>query len=134
LNKSFDINALITPTAYMRLIARVADWNAQGGNLAEGGLDNFNISEGSLSINEITPENSIQIYPNPNDGNFTLLSTEMMKKVSLIDIAGRIIFTQNINGKEFNSSITNELSNGIYHLMIEKENGSIEIEKLIIRK
>ena len=134
LNKSFDINALITPTANMRLIARVADWNTQGGNLAEGGLDNFSISEGLLAINEITQENSIQVYPNPNDGNFTLIASEPMKKVSLIDIAGRIIFSQNINGKEFHSTITNELSNGIYHLMIEKENGSIEIEKLIIRK
>ena len=134
LNKAFDINALITPTANMRLIARVADWNTQGGNLAEGGLDNFSISEGILSTNEITLENSIQVYPNPNDGNFTLIASEPMKKVSLIDIAGRIIFTQNINGKEFHSIITNELSNGIYHLMIEKENGSMEIEKLIIRK
>lgn len=134
INKSYDINSLIPLTANMRLIARVADWNAQGGNLAEGGLDNFSITEGMLGINETTQQNSIQLYPNPTDGNFTLVSNETMKKITLLDITGRIILSRNISGKEFISNISSELSNGIYHLMIEKENGSVEIEKLIIRK
>jgi len=135
INKSFQISSFISPTANMRMIVSIADWQALGGNLAEGGIDDFAISEGNTnSINENSNLSNLIIYPNPNDGNFTLISNENMSKIICMDITGRIIFTENISGTQFNSNLAGQLSNGIYHILVEKENGSQEIQKVIIRK
>jgi len=134
-NKSVSISSLITPTANMRFIARIADWQSQGGNLTEGGLDNFSITEeGTNSISENSLSSIVLLFPNPNNGTFTVSSSETISRITLFDISGRIIFNQGIQSKEFISSQTGSLSDGIYQLMIEMENGSIETQKVIIRK
>jgi hypothetical protein len=134
IHRSFQITDFITPTSNMRLIVQIADWQADGGNLAEGGLDNFEITDGTNSISGISEKKQTLLYPNPNDGNFKLVSDEEMRNISIIDITGRIIFSNVISGNEYDFRGHTNLSDGIYHLKIEMQNDSVEIQKIIIRR
>jgi choice-of-anchor B domain-containing protein len=134
INRTFQITDFITPTSNMRMIVKMADWQADGGNLAEGGFDNFEITEGMNSITEISATKQTLVYPNPNDGNFKLTSTENMKSITLYDFTGRIILSENISGNEYDFRNTRNLSDGIYHLRIELINGSFETQKIIHKR
>ncbi len=134
INKSIQVSSFLTPTSTMRLIVQLADWDAQGENITEGGLDNFFITEGPSLVNDISKNITTKIYPNPSHGNFTLTSGEIIKKISLIEITGRIIQSQLFSEKEIIYRTSGYLADGIYNLMIELENGSIEIQKIIVSK
>lgn len=133
--KSFRVSEFITPTANMRFIVQIADWQAGGGNLAEGGLDEFQITEGVLGVSvDFITKNRIDIFPNPNNGTFNLVSDGNVKSISLFDMTGRFLFSKIVSGKEFITLLSENISDGIYHLMIELENGSMEIQKMVIHK
>lgn len=134
-DRAFQISSFITPSTTMRLMVKIADWQALGGNLLEGGLDNFSITEGNTNgTNEINDGGQTSVYPNPNDGRFTVLSGKNLKSIACMDITGRMVYQQSVNGKEFQFNLPIELNNGIYQLIVEMENGSIEMQKIIIRK
>ncbi len=133
--KSFQITNFIIPTANMRFIIQIADWESNGGNLLEGGLDKFYISEGGTNgTDEIQKNTYTMIYPNPNDGNFKLISDMEMKYITVTDLTGRMIFSKDISGNEYDFRNNMDLPDGIYHLKIEMQNGSIEIQKIIISR
>ena len=70
-----------------------------------------------------------QIYPNPNNGAFSLIS-ESSGKVQIADASGRIIYNGNINkGK---NEITLKAKSGVYFLMQVSE-GKKHNTKLIIK-
>ena len=71
-------------------------------------------------------EHEIEIYPNPNDGNFLIQfpqKTFEKGKVSLFDIHGKLVFSQEEQWSS-NVSISVDSKNlkGLYFLKIESEN------------
>jgi len=83
-------------------------------------VDSIRILNSSLTgIDNINSDgNSISVYPTPNNGNFTLAyhlsSTNAVFHV--MDLTGRIVYTQNVNGMEGTQIIdASALSNGIYY-------------------
>jgi len=83
------------------------------------GLESNNADEGQITL-----------YPNPNNGNFTLkLNNTTLKKIEISDISGRIVET-NISSKDQIDININSLSNGIYYVKIQSEN-SLKIIKVI---
>jgi hypothetical protein len=68
------------------------------------------------------------IYPNPNNGNFTIETTEK-QTIQIIDINGKIVLTQNISGKTNVDAYG--LNKGIYNLSIIGVKG-ITNKKLVI--
>jgi hypothetical protein len=85
-----------------------------------------------LGIAVITGDYDIQLYPNPNNGNFTLkFSDNQPHTVSLFDLTGRLIATQRVTTrKDFYCSA---LSNGTYELQIKDECG-VGILRTVINK
>lgn len=84
----------------------------------------FNVN--GLGIEEDNNSNTWLIYPNPNNGNFTIKATQEMH-FELMDYTGRIINTYHLlNGSV---QVSENLSAGMYFIR-ERENGSIQ--KLII--
>ncbi len=91
-------------------------------------------AELTVSTNEILSANSIEIYPNPSKGNFTInASFDLNTSVyTLVDISGKQLqFTT----KQLSDSKTeielNNISSGIYFLSINGNNGSVTKKILI---
>lgn len=102
----------------------------------------FNLSEFDYNcnsaINPIQNENILSIYPNPNNGQFSLknISTRNIEegKVTLTNTIGQVIYRQdNISiakHKSFNFNFS-KLSEGIYYLTLEN-NHKTSTHKVII--
>ena len=76
-------------------------------------------TEPVLAVNEIQTENLFSIYPNPNNGEFTIQfnsKTSRDIKVEIFDIRGRSIFANSyINPYGFNETINlGNVQSGIY--------------------
>lgn len=78
-------------------------------------------------------ENVMALYPNPNNGTFTVeLNTQEKQLIQLFDVTGNLVLSQNMeNGKA--TIDANHLSAGIYYISI-KGNGVITNKKLVIVK
>lgn len=81
-----------------------------------------------LSIEDLDFYNSIVLYPNPTDGQITLLNNSSIQlfKATIIDINGRVLQSVDLTntGVETIFSIEN-LAIGIYFVKINTENNSI---------
>lgn len=75
-------------------------------------------------------EQQIKVYPNPNQGKFTIVGNDYEERtVEIYDPHGRLLFTANLGSK--NSTITHKLSTGIYYLVVEGE-GSRRSAKFVV--
>ncbi len=91
-----------------------------------------------VGIGEETLENSISIYPNPNDGHFTvtfLLNESKDVTVEMTDISGRVISaTQynnvNVVNQEMNSG---DLADGVYFVRVITSEESVT-KKVVIQR
>ncbi|MEN8927994.1 MAG: T9SS type A sorting domain-containing protein [Flavobacteriales bacterium] len=100
-------------------------------------VDNFKVKDTVFDgINEIAFTNQFQVYPNPNDGIFTLYNKGESKKyqVLITDVQGRIVYEEN---QFFNSNARKNIdisryNSGVYILQLVNEN-KIEQHRLIIR-
>lgn len=98
-----------------------------GGSYREGCSGNV-----LSGISNITKENNYSIYPNPNNGNFTIETNSTEKQsMQVFDITGKIVLSQKINGKT-NIEASN-LDNGVYFIQVKtKEN--ISMRKIIVQR
>jgi hypothetical protein len=92
----------------------------------------------TLGIGSKGEEIGITLYPNPNDGKFTLtLNAKGNHEVNIeiFNSAGIEIYTENdvtVSGKITRNIDLPNLSKGIYHLKVTGENGSV-VKKFVIR-
>ncbi|MFI5141937.1 MAG: T9SS type A sorting domain-containing protein [Bacteroidia bacterium] len=105
-------------------------------------IDNFNIcgnaepfrlaDPSTMSIATKTAD-LVNIYPNPNNGTFTIEtgSNEKPTTVMLYDVTGKLVLQQSIIGKTTINS--GNLSAGIYNLSLIS-NGAVTNKRLIIEK
>ena len=99
----------------------------------------------NTGINEIlNPSNHIFIYPNPNDGSFTLhynlpsgnsqlsiLNSQFLIK----DVTGREVYSTTISGTQGTQAIdVSTLVKGIYYWEVVSESGVSGIGKLAVMK
>jgi hypothetical protein len=86
--------------------------------------------------NKVTEESSFTLYPNPNDGNFTLNYTIALDaQLNITDVTGKIICSYSLLATNTTIEINcNELSNGVYLYSITNNNLLIYTDKLIIVK
>ena len=106
------------------------------GDNTDFGFHNINVTVGeTLSVDTSTMlENEIAVFPNPSNGNITIKNSGIsLEKVTVIDLNGRIITSQNLNGitTNLNLDLSSKLSAGLYFIDISTENAST-IKKLII--
>ena len=99
-------------------------------------LDNLNICNtsnpalGMANAKKLTADN-VNIYPNPNNGTFTIeTNTNEKQIVQIFDITGKIVVSQNINGKtNFDAS---NFENGIYFIQVQTNNSNYT-QKIIVQ-
>jgi hypothetical protein len=99
--------------------------------------DVIKVSVSPTGLFELSKEyRSIKIYPNPNNGNFTLsyqLINVTEADVSVEDITGKLIYTAKLDVQ--NRSIKMDLSNlrnGIYFVKVKGNKEIISVNKVVI--
>lgn len=77
-----------------------------------------------------------KLYPNPNNGNFTLaydLKKYNVAEVFIYDIGGRLIYQNKLSGQANNLDIQlNDVRNGIYFVKVLNGKEIISVHKVII--
>ncbi|MCK9220048.1 MAG: T9SS type A sorting domain-containing protein [Bacteroidales bacterium] len=68
--------------------------------------------------NEMVYSNRLQIYPNPNKGNFTLQSTEPLTSLSVFDASGKMVYNQKTSGTTNQAIALPNAKPGIYFLKV----------------
>lgn len=128
-NESIDL----TPYVGNQVVVKFVNVNGYGNNLF---LDNVNVTS-FVSVDGGLDASSILVYPNPNDGRFKVVIEKLplgAANLSVLDLTGRSIFAQNLNGDGgyFSTELDlNSISSGIYYLQIESSNGK-QVKKLVI--
>lgn len=99
---------------------------------------NFEIEE-SLSVEENTLSNNLVLYPNPNNGEFTISFDSKINnnddvKIDIYDISGRLVYKNAFvnNSVRFNETINlNDVASGVYVANISK-GSNFTSQKIII--
>jgi len=78
------------------------------------------------------------VYPNPNNGNFTLnLSAvkDQVTNVKIMNMVGGVVYQEKVaQNASFNQNINlSNLSEGVYTILIQTTNGDM-VKKMIIKK
>ncbi len=112
---------------------RLGDATGTGGQVLAFDAVKWSYRASTTGISKIVDaDNLINIYPNPNNGNFVIESYSNEKQImQLYDINGKLVLSQTING---NTSINaNSLSEGIYNISIIGNQGVVNKRLVIVR-
>ena len=88
-------------------------------------------------INDLS-NTAMVVSPNPNNGNFTLDLSSVKSQVSnvkIMNMVGGVVYQQKVaQNATFNQNINlNNLSDGVYTILIQTNNGDI-VKKMVIKK
>ena len=90
-----------------------------------------------VGINQLSDNNNINVYPNPTNGNFTIIMTGDMRgkvEVALLNNIGQVINHSDYN-KDADMFTTgyaaSALAKGVYYLRITSESGKT-VQKLVV--
>jgi hypothetical protein len=85
----------------------------------------------SVGLNKVSlSNNSVNIFPNPTKGAFTIETSATYTQVTVMDITGKEVYTTNVF-KPMNSIDLGQQEKGIYFIAIQGENGRV-MKKVII--
>ncbi|AEV33294.1 hypothetical protein Oweho_2322 [Owenweeksia hongkongensis DSM 17368] len=91
-------------------------------------------SIGGFSIGENNLANSLNVFPNPNHGEFTI-SVELLDQftISILDLSGKVIYSHTqLNGGKWEEKMTwKELPKGLYIIKLNNDEGHFS-RKMII--
>jgi len=75
--------------------------------------------------NTLSNNTSVKVYPNPNSGSFVVETEDTgVKEIELIDLSGRVVFSENTENQNFKIDIQN-LANGVYRLKVSSDKGTV---------
>jgi hypothetical protein len=102
-----------------------ADWQADGGNLVEAGIDNFSIYE-TISISN-TAYSAIDIYPNPSNGEFYINSDLDIDSYQVYDLAGKLVQNSTVISNVFQVK-----DKGVYFVVFQVNGLETKPKKIIV--
>jgi len=111
-----------SPTTRINPMALTAKVNGTKSN-------SYKMAGGPMVVKETLLDNLIGIYPNPNNGQFTIQSFGLkIRSFELYNVLGEKIYQEVVNGNLFLAHYT--LSNGIYFAHLKTEKG-IVVKKIV---
>lgn len=84
-------------------------------------------------VETVYEDSSIAVFPNPSSSKITVLATERIQLIRLIDQKGKILLEHLPNNNE-TDLILDRISAGRYWLLIRMENGEVKAKPLIIQR
>lgn len=89
-----------------------------------------------LSVENNSNFNEISIYPNPNNGMFTIFMTEVSPKninIKIENVLGKVVKEMNnISGTQIQVNLNNEFQPGAYFIRIDAGNNNVITKKIFI--
>jgi hypothetical protein len=89
------------------------------------------IDQTTVGINELNNGNNFEIYPNPNNGIFTIDSKDVIQKIEVTNIAGQTLFSETTSEKTHQLHL-NHFSQGIYFIKVSYQDGLTITKKVIV--
>jgi hypothetical protein len=89
------------------------------------------IDQSTVGNNELENENNFDIYPNPNNGIFTINSKDIIQKIEVTNIAGQLLVQESTNSKTHQLHL-NHIAQGIYFIKVNYANGLSVNKKVIV--
>ncbi|MFL3662786.1 MAG: T9SS type A sorting domain-containing protein [Flavobacteriales bacterium] len=90
--------------------------------------DTVNVTVLPVSIYELQNNNSVQIYPNPNNGSFTIEHNHNLNDapyiLEIIDVMGKVVHQEKITTKKQTIN-TEQLSTGLYFVNVNSTTGKL---------
>ncbi len=115
------------------------DWKVQQNPCASAALKINGIDTCAIiGVNEVAQDNYVNVYPNPNDGKFTITVSapfDNNSTLSVLNNLGESVYQEKINNQnaEYTANIDiSTLTKGIYVLVISGNKESKTIRKLIV--
>jgi lipopolysaccharide biosynthesis glycosyltransferase len=90
----------------------------------------FRARKGSTGIARNLKDATIEIFPNPNQGIFSIQSSFSIKHVSIHSIAGEQIFQQGFGSNQIDIDMSS-FNEGVYIINLSDENGQTISRKLV---
>ena len=106
-------------SGYRDILINDFNWTISGDSV--GGCD---LSTENMEISDFT------VYPNPAQDQFTITGLSGNETIQLMDMTGRLLITVKNNGNDSSTLQIDELSEGIYNLVIQ-ENGNQTVKKVV---
>lgn len=105
-----------------------------GGSFSNGDGKAFAVEDAPTSVETIVG-NNFKLFPNPAASELNIAFEEMVNEaiVSVVDVQGRVIISQNINNTNFEQINVADLTNGIYMVVINAD-GKTTTEKISVLK
>jgi hypothetical protein len=86
----------------------------------------------NVKINANKNDNSVKVYPNPNNGIFTVVSNAQASKIQVYNLIGEIVYTAQLSSLQTEIQLINQ-PKGIYFCKIsDAKNDSSKIIKIVI--
>ncbi|CAN5218077.1 hypothetical protein BH09BAC5_BH09BAC5_26460 [soil metagenome] len=84
-----------------------------------------------MGIDEVESANTFSIYPNPNSGIFTILTSERNGQFEILNSLGQIVWRTKIQEVQSEINLCG-LADGLYFVRMNSENGSFASKKIIV--
>ncbi len=123
------LNCKVTIDSITKFVA----FNVNTYNSTDGNLYLYNsFSVVPTGINEITlnPQN-VQLYPNPNQGNFSVQSIISILSYEVYDVSGKLLYKNDTGSEKNNINLNFQLEKGCYYIRLNAEKNSA-IKKFVI--
>lgn len=93
---------------------------------------NSSDADGSFMPNKL----NVGIYPNPNSGNFSIISKNEKESLQLqiFDVSGKELINTNIVTENFVYLLNTNLNNGVYFVSVKNQQGETITKKLVVSK
>ncbi len=100
---------------------------------SDSSVFNINVVDCTVSVNEVTNNNSITTYPNPvkNIINFKISTANSTLKI--VDLTGKTVLNQKLLNKLTVVNVA-ELANGFYVYIVKSNNGEISNGNFVVNK
>lgn len=98
----------------------------------------FILVNGCLNLNEIIFGTNVVVYPNPNDGSFTINVNSAIGDLSIqvIEMQGRVLFSsleKNVQAGFIKQIILNDVADGMYMLRLSTKN-EVKSQRISVKK
>ena len=88
--------------------------------------------DNSVSVDELTLDSSVSIFPNPASNQFQIKDLENGTQIKISNVSGRVVYSGTANNNLMIVS-TQDWSNGLYLIQTEL-NGVVQQQKLMVQK
>jgi hypothetical protein len=135
LSGSLTIPSSCAENTRLRVVMQYNAAPSSCGSFSYGEVEDYNVvvARNTTGLDNQLLENALSIMPNPNNGNFVISTTQVIKSVKMYSTSGQLVYQNNfIQGMDQIEISNTQLNSGVYFLMIQGEN-ELYKEKVMVK-